>query len=78
MESKTLAELKVGECARVVRLLVEGLTRRRLLDLGFLPGTEIRAIMKSPLGTPLAYEIRGSVLALRLEDTLKIIVRLIV
>ena len=74
--SGTLAEMKVGEKARVVRLMVEGLTRRRLLDLGLLPGTEVRAVMESPLGSPIAYDIRGSVLALRPEDTSKIVVKL--
>jgi ferrous iron transport protein A len=73
-EYKTLAEMKVGERARVVKLLVEGLTRRRLLDLGLLPGTEVRAMMKSPMGDPTAYDIRGSVLALRSEDASKIVV----
>jgi len=72
---KTLAEIKVGQRARVVKLLVEGITRRRLLDLGLLPGTEVRAVMKSPLGTPTAYDIRGSVLALRTEDASKIVVK---
>jgi ferrous iron transport protein A len=73
-EYKTLAEVKIGERARVMILLVEGQTRRRLLDLGLLPGTEVRAVMKSPLGDPTAYEIRGSVLALRSEDASKIVV----
>jgi len=75
LECKTLAEMKVGQRARVVRLLVEGLTRRRLLDLGLLPGTEVRTVMRSPLGTPTAYDIRGSVLALRTEDASKIVVK---
>ena len=64
----------MGQKARVIRLMVEGLTRRRLLDLGLLPGTEVKAIMKSPLGSPIAYEIRGSMLALRPEDASKIVV----
>ena len=38
---ETLAEMKVGQKARVAHLIVEGLTRRRLLDLGLLPGTEV-------------------------------------
>jgi ferrous iron transport protein A len=73
-EYKTLAEMRVGERARVVRLLVEGPTRRRLLDLGLLPDTEVRAALKSPMGDPMAYNIRGSVLALRSEDASKIVV----
>ena len=77
LECKTLAETRVGQRARVVELLVEGLTRRRLLDLGLLPGTEVRVVMRSPLGTPMAYDIRGSMLALRSEDALKIRVKLL-
>jgi len=74
-DSKTLAELEVGQRARVMRLLVGGPTRRRLLDLGLLSGTEVRALMKSPLGTPIAYYVRGTVLALRSEDSSKIVVK---
>ena len=74
-ECKTLAEVRVGQRVKVVELLVEGLARRRLLDLGLLPGTEVTPVMRSPLGTPMAYDIRGSVLALRPEDTVKITVK---
>jgi ferrous iron transport protein A len=70
-----MAEIKVGQRARVVEILVEGQTRRRLLDLGLLPGAEVRAVMRSPLGTPMAYDIRGSILALRPEDASKITVK---
>jgi ferrous iron transport protein A len=73
---KTLAELEIGVCAKVVRLEIEGSTRRRLLDLGFLPGAQVKSVLKSPLGTPIAYEIRGSLLSLRKEDTSKIIVKI--
>jgi ferrous iron transport protein A len=76
-ECKTLAEVRVGQRVRVVELLVEGQTRRRLLDLGLLPGTEVTAVMRSPLGTPMAYDIRGSILALRPKDTVKITVKLL-
>jgi ferrous iron transport protein A len=72
---QTLEEMKVGQKARVVKLMVEGLTRRRLLDLGLLPGTEVRAVMKSPSGSPIVYGIRGSMLALRSDDASKIVVK---
>jgi ferrous iron transport protein A len=71
-QCRTLAEIRIGQIVCVKRLLVEGLTRRRLLDLGLLPGTEVRAIIKSPLGDPTTYVIRGSLLALRSEDASKI------
>jgi len=42
-----------------------GVERRRLLDLGVIPGTEISVEMVSPGGDPTAYRIRGTVIALR-------------
>jgi ferrous iron transport protein A len=73
-EQETLADVVVGEKVIVLELQCEGAYRRRLLDLGLIPGTEVRAIMISPLGTPIAYDIRGSIIALRLEDASHIIV----
>lgn len=64
---KTLAELPVGEAGEVVGIApaCQGAQRRRLLDLGVVPGTVVRAMMASAAGDPVAYEIRGAVVALR-------------
>ncbi len=43
----------------------QGLQRRRLLDLGLVPGTEVTAVMKNPTGDPTGYRIRGAVIAPR-------------
>ena len=61
----TLSELKIGESGRVARLLLDGAERRRLLDLGLSPGTLIEARLISPFGDPIAYQVRGTVIALR-------------
>ncbi|MGI6037808.1 MAG: FeoA family protein [Limnochordia bacterium] len=45
-----------------------GLSRRRLLDLGLVPGTRVEALRRSPSGDPTAYAIRGAVIALRTEE----------
>lgn len=45
--------------------LSRGVERRRLFDLGIIPGTEINVEMISPGGDPTAYRIRGTVIALR-------------
>jgi Fe2+ transport system protein FeoA len=45
--------------------LSRGTERRRLLDLGIIPGTEIGVEMENPSGNPTAYRIRGTVIALR-------------
>ena len=66
----TLDQLAVDESAAVVgiSLACRGPQRRRLLDLGVVPGTEIRAVMRSAAGDPIAYDIRGALIALRQEQ----------
>ena len=49
--------------------------RRRLLDLGLAPGTELRCVGSSPAGDPRAYRVRGSVIALRQKDAAAVRVR---
>ncbi len=63
-----LSDLKIGSAATVVDLLAQGAERWRLMDLGILPGTRIEAVMASPLGEPIAYRIRGSMIALRRQQ----------
>lgn len=68
----TLDQLQMGQIATVTTLNSTGLNRRRLLDLGILPGTAITVEMRSPLGDPTAYRVRGSVIALRREQSREI------
>lgn len=63
-----LYHLKVGESCRVLSLTAEGILRRRLLDLGFVPGAQVKNIRRSPLGDPTAYLVRGAAVALRKEE----------
>ncbi len=65
-----LSQLKPGERARVLGLspACRGAERRRLLDLGFVPGSELEVEMVSPGGDPTAYRVRGSVIALRRDQ----------
>jgi DtxR family Mn-dependent transcriptional regulator len=67
---ETLAGLAPGERGRVLHLApsCRGLQRRRLLDLGLLPGTEVAAELESPGGDPTAYRVRGSLIALRADQ----------
>jgi DtxR family Mn-dependent transcriptional regulator len=69
-----LSELKSGEKAVVagISLACRGFERRRLLDLGILPGTVIQAEFASPSGDPMAYRIRDALIALR-DDQAKMI-----
>jgi ferrous iron transport protein A len=65
----TLHKLRVGESGRVNVLAAKGIQRRRLLDLGFVPGVLVKTERISPFGDPIAFQIRGTVIALRKEET---------
>jgi|GEM_PF-207394 len=73
----TLAALEPGEVGEVVRIVPEcqGAQRRRLLDLGVVPGTRIVVRFRSAAGDPVAYEIRGALIALRRDQAERILVR---
>lgn len=64
----TLDALTAGRTAAITEVRGEGAFRRRLLELGLLPGTVIERIGQAPLGDPLSYRIRGAVLCLRKRD----------
>jgi len=65
-----LSRLALGEKAYVVNIspASHGPERRRLMDLGIIPGTVIEAEFRSPSGDPTAYRIRGATIALRQEQ----------
>ena len=68
----TLNMLKAGCTATITEIHSKNAERRRLLDLGILPGTKIENVMNSPLGDPVAYRVRSTVVALRREQTVLI------
>ena len=65
-----LSGLELGESAKVVSIspFLRPQERRRMLDLGLIPGTEVQAEIRSPAGDPTGYRIRGAVIALRREQ----------
>lgn len=75
---QTLTELKPGFAGKVIKLdeKCQGFERFRLLDLGVVPGTRISLALDNPLKEPLAYYIRGAVVALRREQTDKIVIEI--
>ena len=68
LATRTLADLQPGQAGIVAELHCTGLERRRLMDLGVVPGTQILAEMHSPLGDPVAYRVRGALVALRAQQ----------
>jgi DtxR family Mn-dependent transcriptional regulator len=66
-----LTDLELGGRGEVVGMspACRGLERRRLMDLGILPGTIIQKEFTNPSGDPSAYRIRGALIALREEQS---------
>ena len=63
-----LCDISPGDTAVISNMLAQGSIRRRLRDIGLVEGAEVECLMKSPLGDPVAYLIKGAVIALRRED----------
>ena len=68
----TLDRLAAGRRAAVTSLSAPENQRRRLLDLGFIPGGTVAAVQESPWGDPVAYSVCGAVIALRRADARQI------
>ena len=68
--SETLVDLSPGESGKVISIskACRGLQRRRLMDLGIVPGTKISAEFASVDASPMAYNIRGALIALRSDQ----------
>ncbi len=75
MNSKKLSELAVGDFGTVMSLDITGGMRRRLLDIGLSPGTEVFCVGCSPFGDPYLYSVRGTDVAIRLSDAKNIILK---
>ena len=63
-----LCDMHPGERGHVFSLSEESSISGRLRDLGLIKGTRVECVMKSPLGDPTAYLIRGALIALRRDD----------
>ena len=63
-----LAELATGEKAVIVRVNGHGSFRKRLIEMGFIQGKEVRVVLNAPLKDPIEYEIIGYKVSLRREE----------
>ncbi|GAB4199243.1 MAG: hypothetical protein OHK0013_09190 [Sandaracinaceae bacterium] len=66
--SRTVADLRVGETGIVERIVGGGALRRRLLELGVLPGARVRVVRIAPLGDPIELEVRHASVSIRHYD----------
>jgi ferrous iron transport protein A len=71
---QTLQDSPHGAWRTVVGVTGERAFRRRLLELGFVPGTRVRVVGQAPMGDPLKLEIRHGSLSLRKAEAAGIVV----
>ena len=71
----SLSALPVGKTAKVVKITAVGKQKRRFADMGIIEGSSVTSIRRGLFKDPTAYNIRGTVIALRSEDSNKILVK---
>lgn len=64
----TLKELAVGKSAKVMKVGGEGALRQHFLDMGVIPGAEVKVVKLAPMGDPMELRIHEYELTLRLAD----------
>ncbi|HQQ02968.1 MAG TPA: ferrous iron transport protein B [Bacteroidales bacterium] len=64
----TLEDLKEGETGVIARVKGKGAFRRRIMDMGFIPGQEITVVRRAPLQDPVEYSIMGYFVSIRRSE----------
>ena len=70
--STNLAALGLGDVATIEHVGGERAFRRRLMELGLVPGTRVELVAVAPLGDPLELLVRGASLSIRKADAAEV------
>lgn len=70
----SLADLPLGQLAKIVSIDCERHLSRRLMEMGLLPGTPVRVVRVAPLGDPIELRVRNYALSLRRAEASNIAV----
>ena len=65
---KTLNMLQSGDQASVLRLRAPSSIRKRLIEMGILPGVTLEVVRTAPLGDPIEIKVKGYRLSIRKEE----------
>ena len=74
---KTLNELKPRDKGTIIKITGHGSLKRRLLDMGIIPGSELEIIRVAPFGDPVEIIIKRYNLSLRKEEAKQILVEVL-
>lgn len=75
LETIKLSELPIGKSAEIVKIGAIGQIKKRLLEMGMVPGARVKVERLAPLGDPVELLIMGYHLSLRLSEARLILVR---
>ena len=67
-----LNDIEIGKWAKITAVGGEGVLRRHFLDMGVIPGRDVKIVKYAPMGDPIELMIHGYELTLRLDDAAKI------
>ena len=65
---KTASQLQYGEKVKIDEIDDQHPSSRRIIEIGFTPGQEIELINKSVFNDPLAFSVRGTIIAIRKNE----------
>ena len=63
-----LSDLKTGEKAYIVKVKGHGGFRKRIIEMGFIKGQKIEALLSAPLQDPVKYKVMGYEVSLRRQE----------
>ena len=72
----SLDKLKVGQSGTVVKVSGQGPIKQRLMDMGLVPGSEVKVVRVAPLGDPVELKLKGYNLSVRRNEAKSILMEL--
>jgi ferrous iron transport protein A len=70
--STSLAEIALGKTAKITSVDGPRAFRRRLLEMGLVPGIDVKVVTRAPFGDPLQIEVRGGQWSIRRNEAAQI------
>jgi ferrous iron transport protein A len=71
----SLLEVPLRKTVVVDEVLGDRAFRRRIMEMGLVPGTAVRVVAVAPLGDPITLELRSSRLSIRKREAAEVRVR---
>jgi len=74
---KALNDLKPHDKGKIIKITGRGPLKRRLLDMGIIPGSELEIVRVAPLGYPVEIIIKRYNLSLRKEEAKQVLIEIL-